>query len=162
MNIQSEPPKTLFSTDLSLTTDDVLRMRTNSGLILRMGSFRISCDDLMAVAGEVILPERALLDGIAVCGVLPKMILTVENLGPFVDMEKPKELLLIHQPGWNTHLSLRLTKLLGNETPIYHFGDLDPNGLAIFLHLKNAGMNASLFLPYLLGRIPARFFIASP
>jgi hypothetical protein len=95
----------------------------------------------------VILPERALLDGIRASGILPKVVMTVENLGPFVDMPQPKEFLLIHQPGWNTPLSLKLLQTLGPEQLWYHFGDLDPEGLAIYQHLNRAGRKARLFIP---------------
>jgi hypothetical protein len=101
----------------------------------------------MAVVGEVILPERALLDGISPCGILPRAVMTVENLGPFVDMPKPRELLLIHQPGWNTPLSQQFIKMLGPELSWYHFGDLDPEGIAIYRHLKQEEEKPSLFLP---------------
>lgn len=132
---------------LFLTTDGVLRTRLNRGLIIYAGRHRLPCDDLMQVLGEVILPERAILDGIRVDGALPRAIMTVENLGPFVDMPKPDELLLIHQPGWNTALSLLFLQAFGTEPNWHHFGDLDPEGLAIYQHLKREGGNPHLFIP---------------
>lgn len=135
--------------DLTLTTDGLLRIRPNEGLVLCLGAKRLSCDDLTALVGEVVLPERALLDGILPSGILPKAIMTVENLGPFVDMPKPPELLLIHQPGWNTPLSLMFIETLGSEPSWYHFGDLDPEGMCIYQHLNQKGRKAELFLPSL-------------
>jgi len=132
---------------LSLTADGVLRTRPNRGLILYAGQNRLSCDDPMRALGEVILPERAILDGVRVGGTLPRAIMTVENLGPFVDMPKPDELLLIHQPGWNTALSLLFLRAFGMEPSWHHFGDLDPEGLAIYQHLKREGEKPHLFLP---------------
>jgi hypothetical protein len=147
MHSKSLPAKKGQRRDLTLTTDGVLRIRPNEGLILSLGAKQLSCDDLMAVVGEVILPERALLDGIHPGGVLPRAVMTVENLGPFVDMPKPPELLLIHQPGWNTSLSLQFIETLGSEPSWYHFGDLDPEGISIYQHLNQKGRKAELFLP---------------
>lgn len=132
---------------LTLTTDGVLRIRPNEGLMLCLGAKRLSCDDLTAVIDELILTERTLLDGIHPAGILPRAIMTVENLGAFMDMPKPRELLLIHQPGWNTLLSLQFIDILGSEAPWYHFGDLDPEGMAIHQHLNQKGRMADLFLP---------------
>ena len=132
---------------LFLTTDGVLRIRPNRGLTLHAGRHRLDCDDLTEALGEVILPERALLDGIRAEGVLPAAVMTVENLGPFVDMPKPEDLLLIHQPGWNTGLSLQFMDVLGEGPPLCHFGDLDPEGLAIYLHLCRQKKDYRHFLP---------------
>jgi hypothetical protein len=112
----------------------------------------------MAMIGEVILPERAILDGVRPCGVLPKAVMTVENLGPFVDIPKPKELLLIHQPGWNTPLSQQFIRSLGPEPRWYHFGDLDPEGIAIYHHLNQEGQKADLFLPSFWSEFEQAFF----
>jgi hypothetical protein len=142
--------------DLTLTTDGVLRIRANQGLILGLGTHQLSGDEVMAAVGEVILPERAILDGIRVYGALPGAVMTVENLGPFIDMPKPLELLLIHQPGWNTSLSRQLMQALGpmpsplhfGPMPVrFHFGDLDPEGLAIYQHLHREEQSTRLFLP---------------
>lgn len=133
---------------LVLTADGVLRTRANRGLVIYAGQHRLTCDDLMQALGEIILPERAILDGIRVGGTLPRVIITVENLGPFVDMPKPDELLLIHQPGWNTPLSLLFLQAFGMKPNWHHFGDLDPEGLAIYQHLKHEGAKPYLFIPY--------------
>lgn len=132
---------------LTLTTDGVLRTRPNRGLVIYAGPHRLACDDLMQAMGEVILPERAILDGIRIGGTPPSAIMTVENLGPFVDMPKPDELLLIHQPGWNTPLSLLFLQVFGMKPNWHHFGDLDPEGLAIYQHLKREGGNPHLLIP---------------
>lgn len=141
------PARKLLPPDLIRTTDGVLRIRANQGLILCIGTQEISCDDWMAAVGEVILPERAVLDGCTPCGILPEVVMTVENLGPFVDMPKPEQFLLIHQPGWNTPLSLQFLQALGPEPSWYHFGDLDPEGLAIYQHLNREGRRVHLFVP---------------
>lgn len=132
---------------LSLTTDGVLRTRPNKGLLIHAGQKRLSCDDLVQALGELDIPERAILDGIRLEGTLPKAVMTVENLGPFVDMPKPDEVFLIHQPGWNTALSLLFLKTFGEGITRYHFGDLDPEGLAIYQHLQCEREKPFLFIP---------------
>ena len=42
---------------------------------------------------------------------------------------------LVDVPGWNTRTTRDLLKGL-DEVPIVHFGDLDPNGIAILAHLR--------------------------
>ncbi|MDD2467707.1 MAG: DUF2220 family protein [Desulfobulbus sp.] len=134
--------------NLTLTMDGVLRLRTNQGLLLCRGAHSLPSDDWMAAAGEIILPERALLDGVQPGGVLPRAIMTVENLGTFVDMPKPEELLLIHQPGWNTPLSCQFMRLFAPTSRRFHFGDLDPEGLDIYLHLLHRhDTTIRLFVP---------------
>lgn len=57
------------------------------------------------------------------------------------------ELFLIHQPGWNTALSLLFLKTFGAGITWYHFGDLDPEGLAIYQHLQCEREKPFLFIP---------------
>ncbi len=123
---------------LQITTDDVLRLRTPTGLnFLRSEGRRLACDDLMALSGEVMLSERALLDGTRLEGPLTA-VLTVENPGAFVDLTPPVGWLVILVPGWNSSLALRLLATLPIDVPIVHFGDLDPEGLEIVRHLRRS------------------------
>ena len=135
--------------DLSLTVDDVLRLRCNRGLVLQWGKKpALDSDLLMETLGEVVIPERAFQRGLALAGNLPKIVLLVENLGAFVDLPLPEPMLAIHEPGWNSFLALKFIARLPQNMPIYHFGDLDPNGLAIFAHLrKTSGRDIRLFAP---------------
>jgi hypothetical protein len=119
-----------------LTQDNLLRVRPNRGLQLRSGANLMDCDAVSLVLGEISLPERALLDGLKPLGRMPGALFTVENLGAFVDMTKPDDICLIFQPGWNTPLSLDWVRRFPAETPWYQFGDLDPEGIEIYLHLK--------------------------
>lgn len=128
-----------------LTTDDVVRLRPNRGLVLRRGD----CVDETpgAVTGEVVVPERALLDGLAFEGAAPRFVLTVENLGAFVDLPAPPDALVVWLPGWNSPLALTLVERLP-PTPLVHFGDLDPDGAAIVAHLRQrVGAPVHWFVP---------------
>ncbi|MEW6489165.1 MAG: hypothetical protein AB1578_14755 [Thermodesulfobacteriota bacterium] len=80
-------------TGVEATTDNVLRLRPNRGLRLQFARGEIDCDAVMAAAGEVILPERAFFGDIALSGVLPVAILTVENLGAYIDLPEVPGLL---------------------------------------------------------------------
>jgi hypothetical protein len=97
------------------------------------------------VLGEVSIPERALLDGLAFEGAI-RAVLLVENLGAWRDLSPPPGWLLAHVPGWDTatvgHLLDRIEGI-----PVVHFGDLDPNGVRIFLHLRRRASNLKWFLP---------------
>ena len=122
--------------DVTVTTDDLLRLRANKGLILTFSTGKLYCDTLMDLLGEVIIPERAFLDGITVEGIFPKVIMTVENLGAFVDLPKPQSMLAINSPGWNSLLTCKLLATFPQNINYYHFGDLDPEGLDIAKHLE--------------------------
>ena len=62
-------------------------------------------------------------------------MLTVENLGAFQDAVVSDDVLVVHVPVWNTRTTRDLLKGL-DEVPVVHFGDLDPNGIAILVHLR--------------------------
>lgn len=126
--------------NVALTIDDALRFKVNEGLRLR--SEDASELDLSAgqrVTGETIFPERAFSAAWTLCGTMPRSIVTVENLGAFVDIPKPPGCLLIHSPGWNTVLATRLVAKLPTCIPWWHFGDMDGNGLKIGLTMQAEG-----------------------
>jgi hypothetical protein len=54
---------------------------------------------------------------------------------------------LAHVPGWDTATTFRLLDHLGPEVPIIHFGDLDPEGVAIYLHLRERRPDLRWFIP---------------
>ena len=91
---------------------------------------------LEAIAGEVVLSERALIDGTRLVGTTPIAVLLVENLGPHLDIEVP-EGWMVHVPGWNTATVKRVLEQLA-DVAIVHFGDLDPEGVRIAFHLRKA------------------------
>lgn len=106
---------------------------------------RNACE-IAGVLGELVLAERALLDGTTFCGVMPRGVLLVENAGPFLDLPVPDGWLVAHVPGWNTRIArLLLDPLAG--TPWVHFGDLDPNGVRIFRQLRQARVDLRWFVP---------------
>ena len=86
-----------------------------------------------------------MLDGLAFEGVI-RAVLLVENLGAWRDLSPPPGWLLAHVPGWDTAtVGHMLDRIAG--VPVVHFGDLDPNGVRIMLHLRRRVPNLKWFLP---------------
>jgi len=134
--------------DCTLTTDQVLRIKANKGLVLTAGN-ELLCDDIMRVLGEVCIPERSFLHGMRVSGEMPRTVFTIENRGAFVDFPVARDdLLLIHCPGNDTPLALRFLCLMPKDISVFHFGDLDSKGLEIASRLKKyIPQNLHLFVP---------------
>jgi hypothetical protein len=121
-----------------LTTDEDLRLRTNEGLqFIGKDGETLPADACQNMFGEVIVPERGLLRSWRLAGELPKLVLTVENIGAYVDLPLPTWLLLIHAPGRNTVLASRFIDRVPADIPWFHFGDLDPAGLSIALSIRS-------------------------
>lgn len=118
-----------------VTHDGLIRIRPNPGLVVQRGKTRWDAQELSRCLGELILTERALRDGTTLSGELPAALLTVENLGPYIDLQLPPGWMVAHVPGWNVAmLHLFVEQLPG--VPIVHFGDLDPDGVRIVEHLR--------------------------
>jgi hypothetical protein len=111
-------------------------MRPNEGLVVERQGGRIKASFLAHLAGEIVLTERAFIDGTRLAGRHPQAVLLVENLGPYLDLRPPDNWLVAHVPGWNT-ATIRLLLEQFADTPIVHFGDLDPNGVRIAVHLRS-------------------------
>ena len=127
------PDRTAVLGDVEVVDDGLIRLRLPAGLIAILGNERFELDPLMALLGEVGIPERPLLDGLRVEGTV-RAVLLVENLGAWRDMPRPEGWLLAHVPGWDTRgVGLLLEAL--PSCPVVHFGDLDPDGVKIHRHL---------------------------
>lgn len=121
--------------DLDMMHDGTLRLRTPRGLSIRRGEQELDCTMVAGVLGEVVLTERALTDGAVLTGHPPQALLLVENLGAYLDIPAPAGWLLAHVPGWDTRTVKLLLRQL-RDIPVFHFGDLDPNGVRIMRHLR--------------------------
>jgi hypothetical protein len=134
----------------TITTDQTLRFYANKGLELKAkDGFTQSCDPLMAILGEVAVPERAFLHGLQLCGTMPKVIFTVENKGAFIDFPVTADkIMVVFVPGNDQALAVQLLSLLPSEIPHYHFGDLDPKGIEIYSGIdKKVPQTSKLFVP---------------
>ena len=125
--------------------DGSIRLRPPTGLSARTDKGVVDLSGIAAMLGEVSIPERALLDGLAFEGTI-RAVLLIENLGAWRDLPPPPGWLLAHAPGWDTatvdHLLDRMEGI-----PVVHFGDVDPNGVRIMLHLRRRAPNLKWFLP---------------
>ncbi len=134
----SEAQRAAFP-ELQVTVDGVLRFRPPAGVQVRVHGREVDPE----VLGEVIVPERAL--GGVELSAPPRAVLSVENLGAYVDLPPTPGLLLVYVPGWDTRLARAF--LARVEAPRHHFGDLDPAGLAILRHLRAELGPVEWFLP---------------
>ena len=131
--------------DTTVTSDGIIRLRPPAGLYLLRGGVVFDAVTIASVLGEVAVTERALLDGTLIAGPV-RAILSVENLGPYQDIEQPEGWLIVHVPGWDTAM-LRLLLRLFQNTPVIHFGDLDPAGIRIYRHLRQMHPNLKWAVP---------------
>jgi hypothetical protein len=131
--------------DVAPTHDGSVRMRPPRGLVARSSRGSVDLGAIASVLGDVSLSERALLGGLSFEGPL-RAVLLVENLGPFCDLPALEGWLFAHVPGWNTSTAKLLIERL-THVPIIHFGDLDPNGVRIFRHLRAQHAGLGWFVP---------------
>jgi hypothetical protein len=131
--------------DAEATHDGSVRLRPPRGLAARSLKGSIELTPVVEVLGEISLPERALRDGLVLEGPM-RAALLVENLGAFCDLPALDGWLIAHVAGWDTATVARLLERLGH-VPIIHFGDLDPNGVRIFRHLRAMRPDLRWFIP---------------
>jgi hypothetical protein len=131
--------------DAEPTHDGSVRLRPPQGLSAITSQGRVDLAAVATVLGEVSIPERAFNAGLALEGTV-RAALLVENLGVFCDLRMLEGWLLVHVPGWDTATVARLIERLGH-VPVIHFGDLDPNGVRIFQHLRGLRPDLRWFVP---------------
>jgi hypothetical protein len=131
--------------DVEATHDGSIRLRPPWGLVARTSRGAVDLAAVAAVLGEVSLPERALKDGFELAGPL-RAVSLVENLGAFCDLPAIDGWLFVHVAGWDTATVSRLLERLAH-VPVLHFGDLDPNGVRIFQHLRGQHPGLRWFVP---------------
>lgn len=127
------------------THDGILRLRPPAGTWARTQGGRLDLSAIAAVLGEVAIPERAFRDGLTLEGEW-RALLLVENLGAWRDLPAPEGFLVAHVPGWDTATVAHLFEQW-HYLPIFHFGDLDPNGVRIYLHLREKRPDLRYFVP---------------
>lgn len=121
--------------NVELTCDGIARIRPHDGMQIRCDGVPFPLDVIYASLQEVHLPERALQANLEVLGPAPALILLIENLGSFIDIQAPRDWLVMHVPGWNTRTTeLVLARL--PAAPVLLFGDLDSAGAKIAARLQ--------------------------
>ncbi|BES85428.1 hypothetical protein PEC302107_16280 [Pectobacterium araliae] len=127
----------------TVTHDDVLRLRsqgTEMQLTFACNNREnvLFADDESQWRSECCLPERMLLNLLSVDILSARLIMTVENLGAYVDMPLVDGLILIFAPGLNYLPCCRWISQYGQGIPWVHFPDLDPNGLSIARRISHS------------------------
>jgi hypothetical protein len=126
--------------------DGLVRLRPPRGLHARTSHDTLDLWQLARSLGEVAIPERAFLDGLVLEGDL-RAVLLVENPGAWRDLPAPEGWLIAHVPGWDTTTVVHLLDQISSGVPVIHFGDLDPNGVRIFLKLRQRRPDLQWFVP---------------
>ena len=113
-----------------LTKDWVLRFRPNKGLEGVSDKGIIDLTEMAAEWTECVMPERAWMGFKTFSGVLPRAVVTCENLGAYIDLPASESTLVIYSPGADTEAAIALLKMFPSAMWM-HFGDLDPEGIDI-------------------------------
>lgn len=132
--------------DTHATHDGLIRIRPPMGLTARTADGQIDLGEVGRVLGEVALPERAFLDGLALEGPL-RATITIENLGAWRDLPPVAGCLLVHVPGWNTTTTLSHLLARVAHAPLVQFGDLDAAGVRIIRHLRESRPDVRWLVP---------------
>lgn len=127
------------------TSDGAIRLRPPGGITLQTTNGTLNISEIARILGEVSIPERAFMDGLSFLGSI-RAVLLVENLGAWRDVPRVPGWLVAHVPGWNTKLVIRLFQALPS-TPFVHFGDIDPDGVKIYRHLRGRRPDLRWLLP---------------
>lgn len=130
--------------EVDATHDGLVRMRPPAGLVAETPGGRLDLSAVAAILGEVALTERSF-EGLSFEGEV-RAILTVENLGAFVDLIAPPGWLVVFVAGWDSRTIGLLFERLA-EVPALHFGDLDPAGVRIYRHLRALCPRLGWFVP---------------
>lgn len=138
---KSSKTKNVISHDIYLTDDYCIRIRPNKDFTVNgviWNKFGNS---------EFIVSERDILNGIEF-DMLPDKIISIENLGPYIDIDKPDNCMLIYVPGSDTKGIKKIISLLP-DIPYTHFGDLDPMGMEIGYRLTKKPYIPEFYKDYL-------------
>lgn len=130
--------------EVDTTHDGLVRMRPPAGLWARSPRGALDLSAVAAVLGEVALTERSF-QGLSFEGEV-RALLTVENLGAFIDLVAPPGWLVVFVAGWDSRTIGLLFERLA-RVPALHFGDLDPAGVRIYRHLLALCPRLGWFVP---------------
>lgn len=118
--------------NFKVSRDQVLRIRGTTDMhLVRKMLKPIRLGPLVQLMSQAIIPERDLHELTEVDGEQPYMVMTVENLSTFMDLDIPDHLMLIWAPLDYPDLAIKLIKLIPHYVPHIHFGDLDASGIAL-------------------------------
>ena len=127
------------------THDGAVRLRPPAGLVARVPGGTLDLTSVARLLGEVSIPERALERRLELVGPM-RAVLLIENLGTFCDLPLLDGWLFVHVAGWDTPTVARFLQCVVH-VPAVQFGDLDPNGVRIFQHLRALRADLRWFVP---------------
>jgi Uncharacterized protein conserved in bacteria C-term(DUF2220) len=131
--------------NVETTRDGSVRLRPPRGLLARTRRGVVDLTAITEVFGEVSIPERAFNEDLTLEGTI-RAVLLVENLGAWRDLPALEGWLFAHVAGWDTATVVLLLDRAGG-VPFIHFGDIDPNGVRVFLHLRKRYPDLRWFVP---------------
>jgi len=115
-----------------ISEDAVLRIRGSADMhLVRKMRKPIRLGPILQMMSHASIPERDVMELTEIDGEQPYMVMTVENLSVFSDMDLPDHLMLIWTPLNYPDLAIHVLKMLPQYVPHIHFGDLDASGLAL-------------------------------
>jgi len=121
----------LFS-EITVVSDFAARIRPNKGLlVVKENGVSFSACELAELQGELLVCERAIKRGLTFSGILPRVVLAIENPAVFADIQLPEDFMAILTSGNNPVQICKMVSLLPENTPVYWFGDLDARGILI-------------------------------
>jgi hypothetical protein len=133
--------------EVVLTHDALTRLRPNKGLTFVRDDVILQLDQIALVLSEVGVPQRSFLAGGRFAGSRPRLLVTIENLGAFIDIRVREDVMLVYSPGFDLRAAEQVLRMLA-EIPWVHFGDLDPEGLQIWESLKKSVQRScQLYIP---------------
>lgn len=135
--------------DYKISPDTELRMKGSMDMHLKRKLQKpIRLGALQQMFSYVTIPQRDLLDINEVDGEQPYLVMTIESLPMFYDLDIPDHLLLIWTPPENPELAVHLLRLIPHYVPHIHFGDLEARSFSLAEHLaEETGRPLRRFLP---------------
>lgn len=133
--------------DARITVDELTRLRLPPGskMLLQTGEI-VDCDRLMAIFGEIAIPERAWENIKQIDTSNSRVLLSIENKGAYVDFPSTPNATLLFLRGDNTaDMKLVTSRLLPQS--LIHFGDLDAAGIEVYESLLSQGFAVRHFVP---------------
>ncbi len=138
-------------TTAQLTDDWAVRGRVNCATTLISPLGPVDLFALTQALSEFSVAERGWLAASGFGGVLPRHVLTVENLSPLVDVVLPADTMVLFCQGAAVGGAVRLLRALPSAAWM-HFGDLDAAGVQIAASIaKLTDRPPSLYVPTFAG-----------
>lgn len=148
--------------DFKVSQDTELRLKGSMDMHLKRKLQKpIRLGPLQKMFSYVSVPQRDLLDINEVDGEQPYMVMTIESLPMFYDLDIPDHLLLLWTPPENPELAIHLLRLIPHYVPHTHFGDLEPQSFALAERIaEETGRPLRRFLPSFWSEYSEHFSVA--